>query len=389
MIGATTPGGDAVGIWGRMRALAVGTLATALLGGGVAQAQQCVSDYERTLEALKKPLGICAQHNKLMSALTDAPSTEFYGEGSPNAARPPGQPGWLGIDTGHFTRRSDPDFKFVEPRPDPAQRWQASGNKLYFNCHVPLSSQPMPQNEAFLECARVYACARATASCGIATARRTGSRDCKGITEQCLASHPIPQGQMAAVVAEQPRSVSPGGSSPRTPPAAPSPTASLSPQCKAQLNQFLQAADQGDSAKATAAYESLRANCDGAMRQLAQAADVTLPERQMGRLSRRSFGDCLQGIDCGTAPSTPQQTAQAAANAFNIDEVMAVAFSFAGLAVGIAGVSGMYMPVAGGQIMQSNRFTTINDRARSTYGQGGPGYVAPRTVPSDITGTKR
>ncbi|HYD06910.1 MAG TPA: hypothetical protein VEC60_14345 [Reyranella sp.] len=75
--------------------------------------------------------------------------------------------------------------------------------------------------------------------------------------------------------------------------------------------------------------------------------------------------------------------ARAAANAFNVDEVMNFAFAAAGFAVGVAG---MYAPVAGGAIASSNRFSTINQRARATYGQGGPTHVAPRTMPSDITG---
>jgi hypothetical protein len=85
--------------------------------------------------------------------------------------------------------------------------------------------------------------------------------------------------------------------------------------------------------------------------------------------------------NCGVAPSTPEQSARAAANAFNVDEVMDFLFALGGLAV-TAG--GYYAPVAGGMMVNSNRFTTVNQRARSTYGQGGPTHVAPRERPSTI-----
>ncbi|HYD06911.1 MAG TPA: hypothetical protein VEC60_14350 [Reyranella sp.] len=275
---------------GWRRGIAAAMLGTALLSIEPAGAQQCVNDYERLLVTLRHQAGECAKHDKLMTALTDAAGFEKYGEGSPKAARPPGRPGHVGIDTGTFNRNSLHDFRFYLPnRADP--RWWRDGDSIVFNCGTPLSPDPMPQNEAFLECARVYLCAAATTSCGIDTARRTGSRDCKGITRQCMASYPIPQGTMGPVVAAPapppPPGAGPGTSVPRTPPPPPSPVASLSPACKAQLNQFLAAADRGDSVAAAAAYEGLRGTCDAAMRQLAQAADVTLPERQMGALSRR------------------------------------------------------------------------------------------------------
>jgi hypothetical protein len=163
--------------------------------------------------------------------------------------------------------------------------------------------------------------------------------------------------------------------------AAPASLTNMSGACKSQLNQLLAAADRRDTAQATAAYESLRASCDGGIRGVAQEAQLGLPERVMGSLSRNSFGRCLNTGDCGTAPSTPQQTAQAAANAFNVDEVLNFAFGVAGLAIGVAG---MYAPVSGGAIYSSTQFNTINQRARSTYGQGGPTHVAPRTRPSDL-----
>jgi len=237
----------------------------------------------------------------------------------------------------------------------------------------------------FDECRQLYQSVHKMCATTTLQAERVASVQAKPAPKPQPAAQPQPQPQPQAKSADTQSRPPPAAS----PPTAPAAITNLSAACKAQLNQFLQAADRGNSATATAAYEALRANCDGAMRQLAEAADVSLPERQMGRLSRGSFQRCLSGVDCGTAPSSPEQMAAAAANAFNVDEVMGAAFGLAGLMVGVAGVSGMYMPMAGGQIMQSNRFSTVNQRARSTYGQGGPTYVAPRTVPSDITGTRR
>lgn len=179
--------------------LLAGSLALSPLAVPVSFAQACVADYERALALLKQNAGECAKNNKLMTALADA-------------AAAPSHPGWTGINTGSFRRDSAHDFVVYAPkRPD--HRWRMEGDNLVFNCTVPLSPNAMPQNEAFLECARVYACGAATASCGIATARQTGSRDCKGITEQCMASHPIPQGTMGPVLAaplpQQPAPVPP------------------------------------------------------------------------------------------------------------------------------------------------------------------------------------
>lgn len=383
-------------MWGSVQAIAATMFAACLIVAGTsAQAQQCVAQFQQTLQKAHQNIGICAQRHRLMEGVPSL--VKLYQEMEQKSPTE-----WQntyykerGRADPNYTWKSAPDYLILDTKKDDP-RWTFTKTGVSFNCSAPLGVQA--QDESFLECARVYSCALQASSCAVNEAHRTNATDCGKVANQCLQKHRIPG--MASLDSSPPSAadtVSPLGSGkgtsvPRTPPPAPAPpnpTANLSPQCKAQLNQFLQAADQGDSAKATAAYEALRANCDSAMRQLAQAADVTLPERQMGRLSKGSFGRCLSGVDCGTAPSSPEQMAAAAANAFNVDEVMAAAFSFAGLAVGIAGVSGMYMPMAGGQIMQSNRFSTINQRARSTYGQGGPTHVAPRTVPSDITGIKR
>jgi hypothetical protein len=238
------------------------------------------------------------------------------------------------------------------------------------------------QAGAFAECSALYG--SVVAMCGATDDRL------KQMAARQPPPQPKPQPQPAAqpqAAAQPPAKPADSSGQSRPPaPAAPPSLAGMSGACKAQLNQLLEASDRRDGARATAAYEGLRANCDSGMRGVAGEVNMAMPERQMGTLSRNSFGRCLNSGDCGTAPSSPQQTAQAAASAFNVDEVLNFAFAAAGLA---AGVAGFYAPSPGGAIVSSGQFSTINQRARSTYGQGGPTQVAPRTSPSDITGTKR
>lgn len=380
-----------------MRSVAVATFLTAVTAlssfiFSPAHGQQCVAQFQSTAEQARSNLGQCAKRNRLMDS--DPALVKLYQEVIEQKSAHDWTMAYYkqrGTADPSFTFLSPPNFKVTEPAVSDG-RWIFDGTTIRANCSAPLSVQG--QEESFLECARVYACALQASSCAVVEANRTKATDCTRVANQCLQRHRIPG--MASLDSGPPSTsvpltgVSPGAgtntSARRTPPPQAGVVDGLSPACRAQLNQFLEAADRGQSAKATTAYESLRANCDGALRQLARQADMALPERQMGALSRGYFEKCLNGGDCGTAPSTPGQTAQAAANAFNVDEVLDFAFGLASFAVGVAG---MYAPVPGGAITSSNRYSTMNQRARSTYGQGGPTYVAPRTVPSDITGTRR
>jgi hypothetical protein len=245
------------------------------------------------------------------------------------------------------------------------------------------------QDESFLECARTYACALQASSCAVVEAHRTKATDCNSVANQCLARHRIPgmaslDGGTMAPAPVAPPAAGPGTSVPRTPPPPAASLAGMSPACKSQFNAFLEAVDLNDSARAAAAYDVLRASCDGAMRALSQEANVALPERQMGALSNNYFRRCAQNPnDCGVAPSTPEQSARAAANAIDVGALMNFGLMAASFAVGVAG---FYAPSPSGSFANNGRFSTLNQRARSTYGQGGPMYVAPRTGPSDVTG---
>ena len=385
-----------MGIWGRVRVAGMaGALAVvgAFTSSG-ADAQQCVSYFDQMLKGMERDgvphMATCGKRNKLMVSLTDPYSLEFYAPGSPNAPKdiPGKRHGRVRVDP-NFTSWSAPDYKAYLP-PWQDGRWWKDGSRIVFDCQAPIPPGALQQAESFLECARVYSCGAAAALCGRELARTTNTTDCASISRTCLAANPVPSGtvQEAAAPPTAPTPSAPprptlGESRPLNPPPSAS-LAGMSPACKAQFNAFLEAIDLNDSAKAAATYDALRASCDAAMRALSQEANVALPERQMGRLSRGYFVPCAQGVDCGTAPSTPEQSARAAANAIDIGALMNFGFAAAGFAIGVAG---FYAPSPSGSFANSGRFSTLNPRARSTYGQGGPTYVAPRTGPSDVTGT--
>lgn len=175
-----------------------------------------------------------------------------------------------------------------------------------------------------------------------------------------------------------------GNTAKSMPPPAPQPVSpalqSMSASCKAQLNAMLEGTDRGDAAKASAAYDNLRKNCDASIRAMAQEANLSLPERRTGALTQRYFGTCIDTGSCGVAPSNPEQQARAAQWGYEWGQLVNAGFALAGAAMGVAG---MYVASPGGQ------FSTMNQRARPTYGQGGPVYTAPRTGPSTITGGSR
>jgi hypothetical protein len=168
-----------------------------------------------------------------------------------------------------------------------------------------------------------------------------------------------------------------GGSAPPLQPVPPA-LASMSPQCKAQLNALLQGADQRDNAKAVAAYEALRANCDSGIRDLAQEANHDLPARKMENLSAGYFKKCLVDPNCGPAPRA--KGGAPPAGSFDVGEVLDLAIAFMGIANGVIGI---YAGVPGGAL------GSYGGPVRSTYGQGAPTQrPAPQQRGSTITGGK-
>jgi hypothetical protein len=159
----------------------------------------------------------------------------------------------------------------------------------------------------------------------------------------------------------------------------------MSPQCQAQLNRLLEGADKSDKEKAYAAYGALRAECDAQIRRAAEAAQVGLPERVLSSRASEAMRKAMSG--------DPGRLAEAYADrgydgGYDVGEVINFGFALLGL---LGGVAGVYAAIPGGGYYAAGsggNFSTLNPRARSTYGQGGPtGPVAP-TNRSTITGIK-
>jgi hypothetical protein len=158
--------------------------------------------------------------------------------------------------------------------------------------------------------------------------------------------------------------------------------AQLSPQCRDQLNSFLQGADSGDRDKAATTYASLRAQCDGPVRALAGAEGLALPERIMTSRSQRLMDRARSG-DVGALPGTAGAVAQGGGGSFDAGE--ALEFGFALLQI-FSGVAGAYVATPGGA---AARMGSIGNRSvRGTIGQGAPTYrPSPSPSQSTITGT--
>ena len=360
-----------------------------------AQAQQCVSYFEKMLQGMERDgvphAGTCAKRNKLMVSLTDLASQEFYAPGSPGARRDiQGKRAGTVVVDPNFASWSPPDFKAYLP-PWQDGRWWKDGSKIVFNCQMPIPAGSLQQAESFLECARVYSCSAAAAMCGLELARTTNTNDCAAISRKCVAANPVPSGKVEDVAAAPPPNAPAAGSAtsaPRTPPqAAPGQQAfqQMSPQCQAQLNRLLEGADKNDKEKASAAYGTLRAECDPQIRRAAEAAQVGLPERVLSSRAMEAMKKAMSG--------DPGRLAEAYADrgydgGFDAGEVINFGFALLGL---LGGVAGVYAAMPGGGYYAAGgggNFSTLNPRARSTYGQGAPSGPAAPTNRSTITGIK-
>ena len=360
-----------------------------------ADAQQCVAQFQNSAEQAYKNLGTCAKRHRLMDSVPDvvllqqAIETKSAHEWTVTYWKDRG-----GADP-KFTFKSDPDYKVRLPDA-PDGRWKSDGKSISFNCALPLNVQA--QDESFLECARMYSCALQASSCAVTEAHRTKTNDCNKVANQCLERHRIPgmasldSGTMTAAPVLPP-TAGPGTSAPRTPPAAPQPPPGagqqtfqqMSPQCQAQLNRLLEGADKSDKEKASAAYGALRAECDPQIRRAAEAAHVGLPERVLSPRAAKFMENAMSG--------NPGRLADASADrgydgGFDAGEVINFGFALLGI---LSGVAGVYAAMPGGGYYAAGgggNFTTLNPRARSTYGQGAPAGPAAPTNRSTITGIK-
>ncbi|CAN5922507.1 hypothetical protein BH11PSE3_BH11PSE3_28540 [soil metagenome] len=386
---------------GKLRGLiALGSLLASLVLAVPVSAQQCVGRYESMLKQMKEKAGECGKRNKLMASLTDMASLDFYAPGSPGAPRdvPGKRPGTIEVDP-NFTANSKADFTaYLPPYPDGRWRYSGDSNRIVFNCTQPLDPNPMPQNEAFLECARVYVCGAAAAQCGLAVARQTGGSNCDQISASCLQVNPVPQGTVN--YAPQPGGSNRAGAPPQQSP-QPAPDGRqkafnhLSDQCQQDFAALLSASQASDGAGAAAAYGRLRQHCDQALREIAAAAGVALPERVLSSRARGAMDRAFNRDPNAAVGNIGQPTEGMAyggsgggGGGSDVDwgQVMGLGMQLFGMGMQMAGGWSAYSPSYNSR--GNTNFTTLNPRASSTYGQGAPTYTAPRTRQSDITGTK-
>jgi|GEM_PF-4940348 len=251
------------------------------------------------------------------------------------------------------------------------------------------------QAGAFGECAALYGSLAGMCSNTEQVAARATQPPAKPPTPQ-----PAPAPPVAA--APPPAATSAQSAPPPSPQALRQATAigQLSPQCQDQFNNLLEATNAGDRQRAANAYTALRgASCDVQMREVANVTSLGLPERRVSDRARSRM-DRAMGTDPNAALSgAANRNAQDAAGGggggdFEIDQVINFGMAMLGVMSAFSGQS--FGGVSFGMINAGSgtNFSTMNQRATSTYGQGSPnasGYRPPATrcgrpVCSTITG---
>ena len=132
----------------------------------------CVTYFQNMRKLFRDNAAVCLKETRLLQSLVD-----MVGKGQSASGDPT------------FTRASAPELFAVLDASDPG--WTLTATRASPKCGVPL--RVGAQNEAFSECARVYLCGAAAASCGLRRARETDTSDCIPISHACLARHPVPQ----------------------------------------------------------------------------------------------------------------------------------------------------------------------------------------------------
>jgi hypothetical protein len=139
--------------------------------------QPCVTYFQNMKENFKRRAALCLRDTRLLRSLTDMVESNTNTSG-----------------TEYITRNTAPELFAYFDDMDP--RWVKVGEHARMpNCSLPMTVAA--QNEAFMECARVYMCGMRAASCGMERARQSDTNQCIPISRQCLAENPIPQ-QMTA-----------------------------------------------------------------------------------------------------------------------------------------------------------------------------------------------
>jgi hypothetical protein len=131
----------------------------------------CVPYFQQMRKLFRDNAAVCLKETRLLQSLTDMVG-KTSSSGDPT-----------------FTRASAPELYAILKPSDPG--WTISATHASPRCNEPLWVSG--QDVAFSECARVYLCGAAAASCGLRRARQTKTNDCIPISQTCLAQHPVPQ----------------------------------------------------------------------------------------------------------------------------------------------------------------------------------------------------
>lgn len=250
------------------------------------------------------------------------------------------------------------------------------------------------QAGAFGECAALY---------GSLAGMCSNTEQVAARAAQPPAPQPAPAPAPPPVAAAPPPVSNPGQSAP-----PPSPQAlrqataigQLSPQCQDQFNNLLEATNANDRQRAANAYAALRgASCDVQIREVASATSLGLPERRMSARANDRMNRAM-GADPNAALSgAANRNAQDAAGGgggggggdFEVDQVINFGMALLGVMSAFSGQS--FGGVSFGMINAGTNFSTMNQRAASTYGQGSPNASSRppatrcgRPVCSTITG---
>lgn len=134
----------------------------------------CRQYFLRMLDAFHQNAKLCIRDTRLLQSITEMVQKEIQD---------------ITEDDRLVTRKTPPKLYAYFAENDP--RWQNMGDYFEPRCEMPMTVST--QEESFKECARVYLCGARAAQCGLKRSRGTKTKDCRPISEACLAENPIPQ----------------------------------------------------------------------------------------------------------------------------------------------------------------------------------------------------
>ena len=157
----------------------------------------------------------------------------------------------------------------------------------------------------------------------------------------------------------------------------------FSEECVDLAERYVEAAEDRDKSAAAEVYRAMNKSCP----ELIAKATPPFPQRRMGDRTRDTFGGCFdQPERCAAARPSRSAGIEGPPDDF-LDNMIGILGAMQGVLGAAQALQGRRIPTMSGGSGGTD-MSTINRRARSTYGNGTP-TPAPRTRPSDITGTGR